>query len=211
MGLVEFVNNYEDLSTDKGFQFKFFCEHCGNGYMTQYKVSKLGVATGLLDAAGRLFGGALNRAADSGYEIQRSIGGPAHDAALREAVEEVKAHFKQCSRCGQWVCPEHCWNASRGMCERCAPDLAEEIAAAQQEAAIEQVREKVREIDYTKDLDLGTPASATCPHCGAKTGPGKFCTECGKPLAARTECPQCGQELKAGARFCSECGARIGG
>ena len=137
--------------------------------------------------------------------------GPAHDAALREAVEEVKAHFKQCSRCGQWVCPEHCWNASRGMCENCAPDLAEEMAAAQQEATIQQVREKVREIDYTKDLDLGTPASATCPHCGARTGPGKFCTECGQALAARVECPQCGQELKAGARFCSECGARIGG
>ncbi len=108
MGLIELTDNCDDLSTDKGFQFRFHCEHCGNGFMSTYKASTLGVAQGLLGAAGRLFGGLADRVADSAYEVQRAIGGPAHDAALREAVEEAKVHFKQCSRCGQWVCPEHC-------------------------------------------------------------------------------------------------------
>ena len=33
MGMIQFVNNYDDLSTDKGYQFKFYCVKCGNGYM----------------------------------------------------------------------------------------------------------------------------------------------------------------------------------
>jgi hypothetical protein len=31
--LIQFVANYDDLSTDKGFQFKFHCDKCRNGYM----------------------------------------------------------------------------------------------------------------------------------------------------------------------------------
>ncbi len=206
MGLIELTDNCEDLSTDKGFQFRFYCEHCGNGYMTHFKANPLGMAQGLLAGAGRLFGGVLDRAADSAYEVQRAVGGPAHDAAMREAVEEVKGHFKQCSRCGQWVCPEKCWNAERGMCEGCAPDLTEELAQMQQEATLEQLRERVRETDYASGIDVRSTAKAACPHCGAPAGAGKFCSECGKPLSAKTECPRCGAEVKAGAKFCSECG-----
>jgi hypothetical protein len=210
MGLIELTDNCEDLSTDKGFQFRFFCEHCGNGFMTSFRVNKLGMAQGLLGAAGRLFGGALDRAADSAYEIQRSVGGPAHDTALKEAVEEVKAHFEQCSRCGQWVCPERCWNAERGLCENCAPDFTEELAQAQQEAMLDQMRQKVREQDLVGDLDLSSPARTMCPSCGAKAGSGKFCQECGQPLSAKTECERCGAKLAPGAKFCTECGQRSG-
>jgi hypothetical protein len=30
MGAIEFTDNFEDLSTDQGFQFKFRCERCGD-------------------------------------------------------------------------------------------------------------------------------------------------------------------------------------
>ena len=33
MVAIRFTGNYEDLSTDRGYQFKFFCEKCHNGYM----------------------------------------------------------------------------------------------------------------------------------------------------------------------------------
>lgn len=211
MSLIELTSNYEDLSTDKGFQFRFFCQRCHNGFMTRFRTSKLGMAQSFLGAAGRLFGGALDRVADSAYEVQRAVGGPAHDAALREAVEEVKQHFKQCSRCGLWVCPEVCWNPERQLCEGCAPDLSEELAAMQQEATIEQLRERTRETDYASGIDVRAPAAAACPHCGAKGVTGKFCQECGKPLSAKSECPRCGAEVAAGARFCSECGGQVGG
>ncbi|MEN6493986.1 MAG: hypothetical protein ABFD16_06820, partial [Thermoguttaceae bacterium] len=75
MDPIEFTDNYEDLSTDKGFQFKFICQRCGNGYLSTYKISKLGLAGGLLGAVSSLFGGLLGQAADSAYEVQRAVGG----------------------------------------------------------------------------------------------------------------------------------------
>ena len=130
MGIIQFVNNYDDLSTDKGYQFKFYCDKCGNGYMSRFQPSATGTAGSLLRAAGSLFGGWASSAGDSAYEIQRTVGGKAHDSALAKAVEEGKQHFHQCSRCGKWVCPEVCWNAAAGQCEECAPDYQEELASA---------------------------------------------------------------------------------
>lgn len=210
MGMIRFTENYQDLSTDRGFQFKFFCDKCGNGYMSSFQVSVTGVAGGLLHAAGSLFGGVLGRAGDGAYEIQRAVGGKAHDDALRKAVDEGKVHFQQCSRCGKWVCPENCWNAKRGLCEACAPDLEEEMAAAQATATKEQVWEKARnQVDYTKDLDFVTEAAAFCPQCGAKTQGAKFCPECGAKLRARSDCSKCGTAVEAGTKFCPECGNKM--
>ena len=48
-----------------------------------------------------------------------------------------------------------------------------------------------------------------CPNCGGKTPKGKFCTECGAKL--QNVCPNCGKEVPQGAKFCLECGQRIGG
>ena len=48
-----------------------------------------------------------------------------------------------------------------------------------------------------------------CPKCGNKTPKGKFCVECGAKL--QNICPNCGKEVPQGAKFCLECGQRIGG
>ncbi|GAC1371841.1 MAG: hypothetical protein NVSMB30_11900 [Hymenobacter sp.] len=55
--LIQFVANHDDLSTDKGFQFKFYCDKCHNGYMSRFRTNALGMAGSLLNAAGSLFGG----------------------------------------------------------------------------------------------------------------------------------------------------------
>src|SRR5579871_5051578 len=115
MAVIEFVRNYDDLSTDQGFQFKFYCNKCGNGYQSTYVANKMNVAGGLLRAAGSIFGGALGGVSDAAYNMQRAIGGPQHDAALREAVEECKPLFVQCKRCGHWVCEAICWNGEKGL------------------------------------------------------------------------------------------------
>ena len=78
MGRVEFTDNYEDLSTDKGYQFKFHCDKCGNGHMTEFQASTLGMAESALRVAGSVFGGFFNTAGNSAYEIQRAVGGKAH-------------------------------------------------------------------------------------------------------------------------------------
>jgi autotransporter translocation and assembly factor TamB len=104
-----------------------------------------GAGGSLLRAAGDLFGGWLSSAGNSAYEIQRAVGGKAHDEALQKAVEEGKTHFHQCSRCGRWVCPEVCWNASAGQCEECAPDYQEELASAHARAKADATREQLNE------------------------------------------------------------------
>jgi hypothetical protein len=57
MGKIEFTRNYSDLSTDKGFQFEFFCDRCGTGYRTSFQPFVLGTVSSALDAASSLFGG----------------------------------------------------------------------------------------------------------------------------------------------------------
>jgi hypothetical protein len=208
MALIEFVRSHEDLSTDHGYQFKFFCDKCGGGWVSGFQTSVTGVAGGLLRAAGSLFGGILGRAAGSEYEIRRAIGGPAHDAAMKKAVEEAKGRFKKCSRCGSWVCPDTCWNVTKGLCEACAPDLHEEAAAAQARAARDQVVEQVRASDQTGGLDAARALSVRCTRCDAQIQGGKFCPECGAPISLKTACRKCGVETQPSAKFCPECGEK---
>lgn len=209
MGRIEFTDNYQDLSTESGFQFKFFCEGCHNGYMSSWKANKLGMAGHVLRGAGHVFGGVFGRAASGAYEVQEAIGGPAHDAALKEAVEEIRPLFVQCKRCGQWVCREVCWNKERSLCKHCAPILARELAAKQAEITVQQAEQKLREQDLTEGVDLKSTAVVLCPQCGAETEGGKFCPECGASLAPKSECPKCGTKVKAGVKFCPECGQKI--
>ena len=233
MGMIQFVNNYDDLSTDKGYQFKFYCDKCGNGYMSRFQTSLTGTGGSLLRAAGDLFGGWLSSAGNSAYEIQRAVGGKAHDAALQKAVEEGKEYFHQCSRCGKWVCPEVCWNAAAGQCEECAPDYQEELASAHAQAKAEATRqqlyEKAQQTDYASGIDMSAGASvkaptpaqqqqaalaaaaaAACSACGVEVGKAKFCPECGAPTKpARPTCVACGHQPEGAPKFCPECGAKI--
>jgi len=210
MALINFVANYEDLSTDRGYQFKFFCDKCRNGYMSRFQPSLTGTAGGLLKAAGGLFGGVLGGVGDAAYEIQRSVGGKAHDDALEKAVQEGRQYFKQCTRCGKWVCPEVCWNGKRNLCEECAPDLDQELAAAQAQATKQQLFEKALATDYTAGIDMKREAGGACPKCGARVQAGKFCPECGTAVAPKTTCATCGAEADKASRFCPQCGAPLG-
>ena len=196
MSIIRFTQNHDDLSTDRGFQFKFYCDRCRNGYLSSFQTSMTGMASGLLNAAGNLFGGVFHSAGSSAYELQRTVGGQAHDSALRTAVEEVKQQFRQCNRCGKWVCPEVCWNPKRGLCLECAPNLEQEMAAAQAQATKDQVWQKAAEVDFTKKLDLTQDVTASCPECGAQIAvknPEKgeivVCPDCGLELEVRSVNP----------------------
>ncbi len=206
-----FTHNYTDHSSQQGFQFEFFCDKCGSGYRSTFVANKLGIAADVLGAASSLFGGFLGNAASASTRVKDMLRGPAWDSAFAEAIAEAKPHFQQCRRCGKWLCPEVCWNAPRGLCVDCAPDLATEAASAQAQAAVAQAREQIAAAAQTGGLDLSVARSATCPHCGAAAGAGKFCTECGLSLAAASApCAKCGAKVAAGAKFCAECGAPRG-
>jgi len=210
MALIQFTKNHSDHSTDKGYQFEFFCDRCGNGFMSAFKASMTGYATSALRAASDIFGGVLGRAAAGSYEVERAVRGPGHDRAFQEAVEEAKPNFRQCPKCAKWVCLTMCWNQKRGLCYDCAPSVETELAAAQAQATVEQIQEKVRQQDLTRDIDVTSEAAALCPSCGARTQGAKFCPECGKPLRPKNECSRCGTKFEAGAKFCPECGNKVG-
>ena len=210
MATIPFTDNYQDLSSNRGYQFKFFCQKCGNGYMSTFQASKLGTAAAAANAAASLLGGIFGRAAQGAQSLQQMMAGPQHDAALDAAVREISPLFKQCTRCGQWVCEPVCWNKKAGLCESCAPDLDEEIAAAQASAARDQVIEKVKDVDFIGQRNLAQGVGVLCPKCGAKTQGGKFCPECGTPISPKRKCANCGAEADGSPKFCPECGKPYG-
>jgi hypothetical protein len=237
MALIQFVQNYQDLSTDRGFQFKFHCDKCGNGYMTRFQTSTFGVAEAALGIASNLFGGLFNEAHNAEFAIQRAVGGKAHDAALNEAVTEGKTYFHQCARCGHWVCPEVCWNGEASMCKACAPQFESEMAAAHAQAKVDAARSQLSAAaakeNYVAGVDMsagavlrapGSPAvvqpvnppaavaaaEAHCTACGAGLSAGvKFCPQCGLPRAA-PGCPGCQAAVQPGTKFCGQCGHKFG-
>jgi hypothetical protein len=211
MPAIPFTNNYTDLSSSRGYQFKFFCQKCGNGYMSTFKANSLGNAAAAAGAVSSLLGGIFGRAAQSAQQLQSMVAGPQHDAALRAAVTEISPTFKQCTRCGQWVCGPICWNEKAGLCETCAPDLDEEIAAAQAQTARTQVIEKAKSVDFVGERDLSKVTVVNCPKCGAKTGGGKFCPECGAPTSQKKTCAGCGVAIDGSPKFCPECGKPVAG
>ena len=214
MSKIEFTNNYADRSTDQGFQFEFYCDRCGTGYRTTFRPSALGTVSNVLDTAGSLFGGMFGQAANLGERARSATWEKAHDAAFVEAMEELKPDFIQCPRCSSWVCRKSCWNASKGLCKECAPDLGVEMAAAQDSRTVEEVwaHSKVADEDreMLKEKSWREGVRATCPQCNAALpAKVKFCPECGAKIEAQSHCTECGAKLKPGAKFCAECGAKV--
>jgi hypothetical protein len=230
MAMIEFVRNYSDHSTDRGYQFEFHCDHCYSGYMSSFDPSVIGAAGGLLQAAGSIFGGFLGSAGSSAYDIQRAIGGPAHDRALQQAVTEVKQKFRRCQRCGKWVCAEICWNDSAAQCTGCTPKYEQEVISMRNQAQVsatqEQLREKALGTDYVSGIDMNPDAQVrinpgahvpqlqsqspagdgwqTVPAIAAASGQ----TAPVANISASSHCTACGATLTGG-KFCAACGVAV--
>jgi Double zinc ribbon len=212
-GMIFFTDNYQDRSTNDGYQFEFFCRRCGNGYSSSFQHSVTGFGGRLLRLGGDLVGGTVGEKAQQlGWDaewMRDGVRGSTRDKALAHAVEEMKPFFHQCHRCGQWVCEQVCWNGPKGLCVTCAPKLDQEIAGMQAAAQVSQLNQKIQSQDWTKDINYRDQGTGLCPNCGQESGGGKFCQGCGHGLAAAPAaqkfCGNCGTPL-TGARFCGECG-----
>jgi hypothetical protein len=214
MAVQAFTRNYTDHSNDTGFQFEFHCDKCGNGYRSSFQASALGVGSKIAKGLGSLFGGSkLWGAGVAADYMKDGLRGSGWDSAFKNAIDEIKPKFHQCTRCGNWVCPEVCWNEARQLCEACAPDLAEEAASHQAHIASQQIADKMRAVDLVEGVDVKAEMLSACPHCKSRLAPGaKFCAGCGKPVtsagapAQKKFCSGCGTSLPAAAKFCSGCG-----
>lgn len=207
---IRFSGNYNDLSSDKGFQFEFDCSRCGTTYRTRFKASVTGTVSQVLDAAGSLFGGVFHRTSDLGNRIHSSAWEKAHDDAFQEAIQELSSDFIQCPRCQGWVCKEKCWNQRKGLCKSCAPDLGVEMSAAQSSRSVEEIWAHACMADEDRKLSRDNwkdVITASCPECGVSLEKNaKFCPECGAKLAKERFCPECGAKQNSKSKFCTDCG-----
>ena len=220
--LKSFTRNYEDNSTDAGFQFTFYCDKCRDGWKSEFvesttyrKQNKLrgfargvGALGGLLGGFAGSLGDSLARGADvlsERFEGMEPEWHREHEAAFEKAGREAASHFRRCHSCGGWVCAA-CWNEDEGLCTECAP--RQEIYAAK--AKSDAMRRNIDEAAETQKVWKGKLESKTtvCPVCGKPAGGGKFCSSCGASLALN-RCGKCGRENAQGARFCSGCGAPL--
>lgn len=210
--VIEFVSNYNDRSTEQGFQFEFNCNRCGTGYRTKFQPSATGLVSNVLDGASSLFGGVFGQAANIGERVRSAGWQKARDDAFAKAIQEIKPDFVQCPRCQQWVCKEKCWNNKRGLCKSCAPDLGVEMSAAQASRSVEEVWAHAKMSEEDKKLSEGNwreTIVASCPQCGTSLATNaKFCPNCGAKLKNEAHCTQCGALLQPGAKFCADCGAK---
>ena len=209
---LEFSKNYNDLSTNRGFQFEFFCDRCSNGFRTQFKSFNLGALSGAMETASS-FLGFLGKAADVSERISSASHERAHDEAFLEAAKELRPEFMQCPRCSQWVCKKSCWNNKKGLCKECAPDLGVEMSAAQSSRSVEEVWAHAAMAEEDKKLateNWRETIRASCPQCNAPLATNaKFCPDCGTKLKGAEHCTECGSKLQPGAKFCADCGNKV--
>jgi len=202
-----FTKNCDDDSTSEGFQFRFLCDNCGEGYETEFVESKSAKAEDRLKivSKGLDFFGA--RRTSDGLDILASRDNSAewekeHDVAFKEACDQATKYFTQCSKCKSYVC-ETCWNGERGLCVGCAPLIGVEMSAVKADVEVQQMREQVGEMEvFSGDT---SDRQTICPKCGKPAGSGKFCTNCGEKLGSRT-CSKCGASVGVDQKFCGTCG-----
>lgn len=206
MSEIQISDNYNDLSTDSGFQFEFHCEHCGEAWRSEFDRYAAGTADGLLGAAEGLFGGIFGSARNALSHVRNAGWSKARDTALREAVTSAREHFHRCPRCANHNC-DNCWNEDEGTCISCVPRLDPELAAINREAKIARAREVAYETASVSEADLEQRV-VSCRDCGAPAGRGKFCPECGVALSLNKTCGGCSAEMPSSAKFCPECGEK---
>ncbi len=220
--MTAFTRNYEDNSTEAGFQFTFYCDVCNDGYKTSFvesethkKSSKLrGLGQGVW-AVSNLLGGKLSNlgwAVERGTDVlSERFNGMSpewhkeHEQAFTRAQNEAQQHFKRCHGCHRWVC-DSCFNNEEDMCTDCAPRQNTAVARAKAQAMQRNLDDAAAEQTvWSGKLESKV---ITCPVCGMPAGTGRFCQSCGTSLQAR-KCPQCGASVAEGMRFCGDCGAKI--
>lgn len=220
--LKAFTRNYEDNSTEAGFQFTFYCDLCQDGFKSSFmesetykKGSLLRGISGGARVVGNLFGSKMSNLGWSlshgGDVLSERFTGMSpewhkeHDKAFEMAQNEARHHFNRCHNCRQWVCDSD-FNEDECLCVECAPRVNVKVVKARSDRMMEEIQEGVQGNNFF----IGKIESKTiiCPTCNKPSGEGKFCNNCGASLALNV-CPGCGTKLAAGTKFCGTCGAKV--
>ena len=220
--LKSFTRNYNDNSTEAGFQFIFNCDICNDGYRSSFIESTtagkgkllrgLGagasIVGGLVGGRGHNLGYSADRASSvlsERFENRSPEWMKEHDVAFEHAQNEAMQHFHRCPNCTQYAC-DACWNEDAGLCTKCAP--RQEVYVAQAHAAA--MKRNIDEAGQNATVWQGSIESKTtiCPACGKPAGTGKFCNNCGASMDMN-ECPKCGAKNALTVKFCNNCGTNL--
>jgi hypothetical protein len=210
MPLQSFTRNYEDKSTEQGFQFIYKCDICGDGYESTFIGSRAQKKRGLFNKVAQ-FGSAVS----SNAYLAGALGGSAyqtpewnkeHEQAFQQASNEAMSHFHRCARCHKYVCDLD-WNEEAGgLCTDDAPKVSGEVGAARAQTTKQQIWDQASTTKlYTGDLKV---TQTVCPSCGKVSGGGKFCNNCGAALGMK-KCAKCGTENEPSVNFCGNCGTKL--
>jgi len=220
MALQSFSDNYEDNSTEEGFQFTFYCDLCREGFKSRFIPAQTAKKKSFFSGLGQAvsIGASLLGKDSIGYNVERgadlfnqrfegmsSEWHKEHEQAFQIAQNESKAFFHRCPKCKQWAC-DNDWNDQEGLCVDCAPRENIEVAAAKAAKMVKDIEVKAENtVVFNGEIESKT---TICPVCGKPSGKGKFCNNCGAPLEMNI-CQTCGAKNQPGARFCGECGGKL--
>ena len=220
MVLRDFVKNFDDMSDQNGFQFKFKCDICQDGFMTKYRQAPYAKAKGL-------FGGRQQHRQQLRRELlgvwatargelhpRRATCTIPNGAKLTKRLwtmlqRKRGADFTKCPGCTKYV-DATCWNEQGLMCVECSPRQAITVQKARAQAFGQKAAESMMAQDYSAEIKGAEEVKILCSKCGKPTSSGKFCEVCGAPLD-KSACPNCGQKVSATARFCNNCGQKLSG
>jgi hypothetical protein len=220
--LKSFTRNYEDNSTDAGFQFTYYCDVCNDGYKSSFVQSQTykkgkglrGLTQGI-SVLGSFVGGRIgdigNTIESGGDILSNRFDGMSpewqkeHEIAFERAQNEAQRHFHRCHACNKYVC-DTCFNEDEGLCTDCAPRQEIYVAKARADA----MRRNIDEAAETATVWKGQIESktTTCPVCGKPAGNGKFCNNCGASMELKV-CSRCGAKNAQTVKFCNNCGASM--
>lgn len=90
-----------DHSDSGNFSFSFFCDLCGQEWVSQVKP----------------FSGGRCSVTEND-EAKKLLWANEHRALFDEANLEAHMHFCRCTKCGNWVC-EECFLTEEEICKKC--------------------------------------------------------------------------------------------
>ena len=210
MANVPFTGNYEDLSTDRGYQFKFYCEKCHNGYMSSFQTSKMGMLGAAARVAGSLFGGVFGRVARQRVRsAARRSADRAHDSALKDAVERDRADLQAVHALRQL-------GLRADLLEQEGRPLRDLRARSRRRDGRRAGRGRARTDAESAHRRLHEPArrpqpaAAVCPSAARRRRAASSATNAARRCSPKRGCAECGNEAEGTPKFCPECGTSYG-